>query len=278
MRALVLSGAGAGLFAHGGAMRALAERGIFRFDYVTGASAGAIAAALYCAGRDHVIADLAGELDSRALWGDGRASTLRRAIRLISEMAWLDSTNLRALLDCELPDSAVREMARSGPVCEIPAFDVSASELIWVGPGVGPTAFRTAILGSAALPGALPPVAYRDELGRERLLVDGGVAANHPIERAAHRVRAAGGGEVIVFSALQRADTGPLRGIIDLAGRVVTAFLDRAARADREAAEQLGVRIQWISLAPLSISLTSFTRDDALAAFDAGYASAMRAL
>ena len=51
-RALVLSGAGAGLFAHGGAVRAFREAQV-QFDYVSGASAGALAAGLMAVLRDH---------------------------------------------------------------------------------------------------------------------------------------------------------------------------------------------------------------------------------
>lgn len=278
MRALVLSGAGAAIWAHAGAVRALREARI-RIDYATGASAGAFVAALFAADREHRLDELADALTGASIFGgDGPLPSIRRAYRIATALSWYDGRGLRDLLERELDDATCAAVRRSSVALEIPAYDLLSGSLVWTGGAAAFSELRDAVLGSAAIPLALPPVHSVDQHGRERLFVDAGIVANHPIERAAIRVAGTPNAEVVVFSAMQAPASGPVRSVTDIASRCISAALHRAARADRETAEQIGVRVRWISLGPLDLELETFTQDEARAASDQGYVLAMEAL
>ena len=278
MRALVLSGAGAGLFAHGGALDAI-RRKREAIGYVTGASAGAIAAALYAAGREQRIGKLAETISSEDLWGnDGALPIATRVYRLIDRLAWFDHHALATLIERELDDDAVRAIAEGDVQLEIPAYDVRSGVAVWWPGDLGVDALRSAVLASASLPLALAPITLTDAAGVVRTLVDGGVTENHPIRRAAARVIDAGGGSIIVVSAMQPPRRGPLEGVSDLIGRLISAVLSSDFSADLEAATQLGVQIHVVQLGPLSISLSDFTQEEARAAYHQGYSAAWSAL
>lgn len=274
----MLSGAGAGLFAHGGALDAIrAKRETF--GYVTGASAGAIAAALYAAGREHRIGKLAETMSAADLWGsDGALPIATRAFRLFDRLSWFDPRGLVELIERELDDGAVAAIASGEMRLEVPAYDVASGVTVWWPGDLGAAALRSAVLASASLPVALPPITLTDVTGVRRTLVDGGVNENHPIRRAAMAVRAAGGGSIVCVTALQPPATGPIGSVFDLVERLVTAFLDADFGRDLESASQLGVPVTLVRLGRLDLSLSDFTREQARAAYHQGYQAARAAL
>lgn len=164
---LVLSGGGARGFAHIGAVRALRERGI-RFDYIGGCSAGAVVGAGFAAGWDE--AQLARGMRSAFVDHDPLSDRTLPLVAMSSGRRV--SRALRALFgerrieDLRIPFFCVSTDLTEG------SLHVHERDLLW-----------TALRASSALPGLVPPVFHRG-----RVLVDGGVIDNLPVDQMQRRI------------------------------------------------------------------------------------------
>lgn len=155
----------------GGAVRGAAHIGVisvferegFRPDFIAGTSAGAIVGAAWAAGID---SSAMRELMRGLSWGD------------IADIAWrkpmsvFDTSPLRRFIDNAVGGA---QFADLGIPFSAVACDILSGERVVM--REGPVAF--AALASAAVPGLFPPV----EDG-ERLLVDGGIVDNLPVDVA----------------------------------------------------------------------------------------------
>ena len=158
-RGLVLGGGGARALSHVGLLKVL-EREKIKFDYISGASFGAVIGALYCNGLN------AEEIEKKVeKFFGGIESAFDPTLPLI---AFFKGKNMRRMLRDAFLDKRIEEL-------EIP-FVTSAVDLQT---GIehifdqGP--ITEALTSAMSLPGAFPP--YR--LG-EKVLVDGGVVNNIP--------------------------------------------------------------------------------------------------
>jgi NTE family protein len=169
---LVLSGGGARGFAHLGVLELLDERGV-SIDRVGGCSAGAIAAGLHALG-----------------WSTARMAEVLRE-ELVERHPFSDFTVPReslirgrralGMLQRLFGDARIEELA-------LPFFAVSADlgsgDLVVHREG----SLRDAVAASMAIPGFAPPIRLGtpDDAGRaqrsERLLVDGGLLDNFPVD------------------------------------------------------------------------------------------------
>lgn len=164
---LALGGGAAHGAAHAGVLQALDEAGV-RFSVVAGTSAGAIVGGAYAAGFGAArltaaigmarFADFA-EWTSKGRWGLFDNGVLERSVERAVGSVLIE--------ELTVPFGAV-------------AFDLRTRTPVLL--DSGPLAL--ALRASSAVPGLFPPVAVGD-----RLLVDGGVAANLPVF-AAHRLGA----------------------------------------------------------------------------------------
>ncbi len=156
---LALSGGGARGFAHLGVMKGLLEQG-FRFDVISGVSAGAIAGALYAEG--HTPDDIL------------RIFLTTRLFRYIrpagSFRGFFRSDRMEKLCEKYLPHNSFEGL-------KLPLFvnatDIKEGEIVYFseGPLIRP------LLASGSIPVMFEPV----NIGG-RLLVDGGVLNNLPVE------------------------------------------------------------------------------------------------
>lgn len=157
---LVLSGGGARGFAHVGMLRVLEETGI-DVDVVAGTSMGAIIAGLYAYGyRAEEIHDLAASLK----WRDIVDISLQGSL--------IKGEKLRQLLTDHLPS----EFADLDMPLAVTTTDIESGEAVTLTDGD----LIAAIAASSSFPGAFPPVEIRG-----RMLADGGIVNNLPVEAAA---------------------------------------------------------------------------------------------
>lgn len=162
---VVLSGGGAPGFAHLGVLNTLETAGI-PVDRVGGCSIGAITGALYAAGYTH----------------ESSVETCRRFFLrsnplndyVVPRTALLRGGKLRANLQAALGEIPIEALPRSY-YCV--SADLVAAETVIHRRG----ALWRALLASASIPGLLPPVPVE-----ERLLVDGGVLDNLPVDVMAY--------------------------------------------------------------------------------------------
>lgn len=156
---LVLSGGGARAFAHLGLLQALAEWGI-RPDLISGVSSGAIAGALYAAGHqpEGILAAMKGSdffhLSNFSLHRDGFFS-MRPLLDLLQEQVPLDSFEKLS----------------------IPLF-VTVTDLV----RNESLTFSKGPLFQAVIASCSVPVIFETVSWGERLLVDGGLLNNFPVE------------------------------------------------------------------------------------------------
>jgi NTE family protein len=193
--AVVLAGGGAKGAAHVGVLKALEELHI-PVDFVTGTSMGAYVGGLYAAGMsaDEIEAVLESED-----WYSGYKDRVDRSERRVRDKAYEDyfqiATDLglhwgelrspRGMVQGQAMLRILRETSGNLPYMEsfdalpIPfravATDIVALEEVVLGSGL----LTDAMMASMSVPGALPPY----ELDG-RLLVDGGVTNNMPVELA----------------------------------------------------------------------------------------------
>ncbi|ROO86850.1 NTE family protein [Actinocorallia herbida] len=159
---LALGGGAALGAAHAGVLQALEEAGV-RFDVVAGTSAGAIIGGAYAAGFG---VERIAEFVQGARFADFAEWTAR------GRWGLLDTGALERSLHNAVGPVAIEDLAvRFGAV----AFDLRTRTPVVLSDGPLATALRA----SSAVPGLFPPVV----LG-ERVLVDGGVAANLPVAAA----------------------------------------------------------------------------------------------
>lgn len=155
---LALAGGAARGAAHLGVLEVL-EREQIRPDCVTGVSAGSVVGALYCAGVPlSQMQTLAAEMTWRKV-----ARPCRPRLSLF------DTTQLERYLDETIGGKTFEELALPFAVL---AVDVLTSEVVTL--NTGPVAH--AVRASCAIPGIFSPVEWG-----ERLLIDGGVLNNIPV-------------------------------------------------------------------------------------------------
>lgn len=194
---LVLSGGGARGFAHAGVLRLLEEMGI-RVDVVTGTSMGSMVGGAYAAGYT------AGQIEDIILGVNWTKMMASRADR--SELPWrlklddyknLPNNSIMLTKDgkVEFPDSVIPSQEleiflndKTGPVnyvndlsqLALPfacvATDLVTGEKVVMQKDVN---LGRAMRASMSVPGAFAPVVIRD-----RLLVDGGLVDNLPVDLA----------------------------------------------------------------------------------------------
>jgi NTE family protein len=256
---LVLSGGGARGLAHLGVLQVLDERGV-QIDRTGGCSAGAVAAGLLAMG-----------------WPTDKMAEVLRA-ELVEHHPFTDFTVPReslirgrramAMLARIFGDTRIEELA-------VPFFAVSADlgsgDLVVHRDGL----VRDAVAASMAIPGFAPPVRLgtRVEVGgvrTERLLVDGGLLDNFPVDVMAGFREGPVIGVDVMRDYPAEADGNEMRGIVATLARSMVLGGWHRAEANRDEADLL------ISPDVAAIGLFDFDRiDDAVAA---GRAAATRAL
>ena len=247
---LVLSGGGARGFAHVGVLGALAEAG-FELDRVGGCSMGSFVAALAALGRpaDEIRSHCADEFVRRSPFND---YTLPR-------VALIRSRKARAMLERVFGPELVE--ATPASLYTVSADLLSSRVVVH---RRGP--ILEAVGASMSIPGVAPPVRRAG-----RLLVDGGVLNNLPVDHMADTDE----GPIVAVDVIRRLDAGedgepPLLSIAEtLARATVLGSVERAERNRRLAlllvtpeVERVGLR-EWSALD---------------AAVEAGRAAALRAL
>lgn len=201
---LALGGGAVLGFSHLGVLTAFAEAGI-RADYLSGTSAGAIVAALHAF---DIPLDRCKELLAPLNWR--RVSTLS-----INSLGLLSNASIAELLEREL-GGGVRIEDACTPLAIVTA-DIHTGEAVVL--REGPLA--PAVRASAAIPGIYAPVQIGD-----RLLVDGGIVENVPVQPLREM-----GADVVVGATLgETLDFQPVRTLL---GVLTNAFLIAVYSATR---------------------------------------------
>lgn len=173
--ALVLGGGALKGFAHIGALRALAERGVVPSLHA-GSSIGALVAAARAGGMDaEAMAERALSLKRRDLFRINHMGMLLD--RMQSRSIYMEAP-LRALCDHVVPEGTFEELRT--PLL-VAAVDVERGiQVVWGAPGLRDVSVRDAVYASCALPGFFPP-------GRVagHPCIDGGTTNNLPVNLAA---------------------------------------------------------------------------------------------
>jgi NTE family protein len=191
---LALGGGGVRGFAHLGVLRVLEREGLAP-RVVAGTSMGAIVATLYALlpSLDVVEATLA-EFFRRFAPALGRlaaqASSSHGGIA-VDEPSLLEPAAFHGYFDQLIPDTTFEKTRL--PLAVVAVDLVSGEEVVYTS---GPV--RPAVLGSAALPGIFPPIAFNG-----RLLVDGGWTSRIPVDAA----RQLGAERVLAVEVSDNADT-----------------------------------------------------------------------
>jgi NTE family protein len=173
--ALVLGGGALKGFAHIGALRALAERGI-QPQLFAGSSIGALVAAAAAGGMPiEAMAERALSLRRKDLFRINHMGMLLD--RMQSRSIYLEAP-LRALCDHVVPAGTFADLRQR---LLVTAVDVErGTEVVWGSPGLRDVPVRDAVYASCALPGFFPP----GDVGG-RTCIDGGTADNLPVAIAA---------------------------------------------------------------------------------------------
>ncbi len=169
--ALVLGGGALKGFAHIGALRALAERGITPAVYA-GSSIGALVAAAAAGGMDlDAMAERAVSMRRKDLFRINHMGMLLD--RMQSRSIYMEAP-LRALCDHVVPEGTFTELRT--PLL-VTAVDIERGiEVVWGTPGLRDVSVRDAVYASCALPGFFPP-----GLVGGRPCIDGGTTDNLPV-------------------------------------------------------------------------------------------------
>ena len=173
--ALVLGGGGLKGFAHIGALRALAERGIVP-SVIAGTSIGALIAAAHVTGLPLE------EMERRAIALRRRDMLRLDHIGMLMER-WRATSiylaePLRALIDASIPQKRFDEV---GHRLLVNTVDLQrGTQVVWGLPGLRDVSIADAVYASCALPGYFPPGQVDG-----RVCVDGGVIDNLPVQVAA---------------------------------------------------------------------------------------------
>ncbi|MFZ5586323.1 MAG: patatin-like phospholipase family protein [Thermodesulfobacteriota bacterium] len=278
---LALSGGGARGLAHIGVLEVLGQAGV-PVDLVAGTSMGSIIGGLYCAGyRPDQITEMVAKVD----WKEAFSSTPARQLLGFSEKdesqryllevglgsagielptGLLSGYKLTALLTrlC-LPVAGVEDFDRLGIPYRAVATDLATGEAVVLGRG----SLAQAMRASMSIPGVFPPF----ELDG-RLLVDGGVVQNLPVQT----VKDMGADLVIgvnVSTPLRkRGDLGDVLRVMDQtisiqmilatqsearqADLVIAPYLEGYSNSDFDQSDQLRQRGREAALAALPRILT----------------------
>ncbi len=239
---LVLSGGGARGAAHVGVLKVLEDMRI-PVDVITGASMGAVIGGLYAMGYDarHLEA-LIDEIDWTDKFDDDPARSSLSFRRKQDDRDFLVDFDIGVgARGLELPLGLVQGQkmnlllkAQTLPVEHIDDFDdlhipfraVATDVETGLPVALGDGDLATALRASMAVPGAFSPV----EIG-DRLLIDGGVSNNLPVDVA----REMGADVLIVvdiqFPLLSRDE---LRSALDITGQLLTILVNRESMAQLE--------------------------------------------
>jgi len=193
--AVVLSGGGARGFSHIGVLRVL-ERNRLPVDIVVGTSIGAVIGALYASG---VSLDKLEYLTSDLGWDKiSDFSGASSVVELMMGERLLSSEKLEKYLDARLGAKNFYELNKKFACV---AVDIVTGEKIVFTEGNVARAVRA----SATIPGVFEPVEYR-----HRLLVDGGLVENIPVDLA----RSMGADIVIALTARPDYTNNSVKGIL----------------------------------------------------------------
>ncbi|OGS34914.1 MAG: hypothetical protein A2474_00570 [Elusimicrobia bacterium RIFOXYC2_FULL_34_12] len=166
--AVVLGGGGARGFSHIGVLKALQENNI-PIDIIVGTSAGALIGGLYASGMDITKIE---ELGKDVGWNEISDLSMFRMLTLITAESLLSNNKLEKYLAKHIGKKRFDEL-------EIPfaciACDIKTGERIIFKDGEA----GFAMMVSATIPGVFKPVEYR-----HRLLIDGGIVDNLPVDIA----------------------------------------------------------------------------------------------
>lgn len=232
--AVVLSGGGARGFAHIGVLRVLETHRI-PIDIVVGTSAGAIIGGLYASGVPlEKLENIAGDIG----WDKLTELSGTSIINLFTTQKLLSTENMDIYLKRYLGDKNFYELPRKF-VCV--ATDITTGEKIVFTEGK----VRTAIRASATIPGIFEPVSFR-----HRLLVDGGLVDNIPVDVA----RELGAEIVIVLTARGDISKSNLRSIF---GMLTQAIYIQGQQLENESLKKADI---IISPDVKDISIIEFSR------------------
>jgi len=239
---LALSGGGARGGAHIGVLRALEELRV-PIDYIAGTSIGAIVGGFYVAG--HSTDDLE-RLVRTIDWDTAFLNITPRQLRSFRRKRDDDSFLVRQrpglnrgeielplglvqgqtidliIAEYTLPASGIEDFDELRVPFRAVAADIATGEAVVLGSG----SLARAIRASMALPAALPPVEIDD-----RLLVDGGIAMNLPVEV----VRELGADVVIavdISAALREREE--LRSVLDVTSQLTNLLTREGVERQRE--------------------------------------------
>jgi len=166
--ALVLGGGGGRGFAHIGVLKLFEEEEI-PVDIVIGTSIGALAGAFFTAG---VPMSQAADLSREMSWGQLANTNVFSLARLLLAGRLLNNDRMERFLDKHLGQKTFDQL-RIPLICI--ATDINTGERVLLREGSVAFAARA----SATVPGFFEPVAYR-----QRMLVDGGLIENVPVNVA----------------------------------------------------------------------------------------------
>jgi NTE family protein len=166
--ALVLGGGGGRGFAHIGVLKLFQEEKI-PVDLVIGTSIGAVAGAFYCSG---IPMEKAEELSANISWGELSNKNVFSVARMLFFDKLLSNAQMEKFLNLNLGAKTFQQL--TVPLICV-ATDINTGERILLRDGSVAFAARA----SATIPGLFAPVPYR-----QRLLVDGGLTENIPVNVA----------------------------------------------------------------------------------------------
>lgn len=156
---LALGGGGSKGLAHISVIKAIKERNV-QIDFLSGTSAGALVASYYAFGKDLKNFDnLTHLLRAKAIFNFN-----------IGKLGLMSTNSLRESLLAELGDLKIEDAQIPLAIC---TTDINTGESIYLRQG----SLVNALCASVAVPGIFKPVSIGD-----RLLVDGGISNNVPIE------------------------------------------------------------------------------------------------
>jgi len=156
---LALGGGGSKGLAHIAVIKAIKEKDV-QVDFLSGTSAGALVASYYAFGRDLKNLDnLTQLLRARAIFNFN-----------IGKLGLMSTNSLREALLKELGDLQIEDAQIPLAIC---TTDINTGESVYLRQGP----LVNALCASVAVPGIFKPVSIND-----RLLVDGGISNNVPIQ------------------------------------------------------------------------------------------------
>jgi len=159
---LALSGGAALGLSHIGCLKAFKEVGI-QPDIISGTSAGAIIGGMYCSGMEiSEIEDIALSID--------RIKTINLLTPSIKRGALLKDDNILKFFHKHMGDKTIEQLKI--PFVAV-SVDIETGEIVYIDKG----SLVGAVRASISIPGIFPPFP-----SKQRLLVDGGLRSNLPLE------------------------------------------------------------------------------------------------